>query len=308
MFGQEPYRTPWNFLGLPEDRSDPMPSRGWLLPVPCESTTSCGAGTRDRPAAILAAFRQVEFCDSEFDGKPAVDYGIPTTPPLNPVHRSPEAMVKPAEDAVAELFSGAPAPEVLGVVGCEHTISAGVARGLARARTAGSLVAVHVDAHLDMGEEHEGSPAVTGARDGGFWKYARFFGSAFAVFRAARPPFCAAVAAPDPRGRLLRDSAQCVGNKGNSSRSIRTACIHPSCRRLERRSLAEYPGSGCSRWLEPSERTRHARLYLSWSNWRLSMVSAHRIFWRPSPFASFPPVRWSAARIGAIHKRRRRHG
>jgi len=158
MTGRELYQTPWNFLGLPEDRTDSARSRAWLLPIPYESTTSYGAGTRDGPAAILAASRQVELYDHEFGCEPAVDYGIHTTLPLDPVHRSPEAMVRAIDEAVANLLSGAPQPEVLGVLGGEHTISAGVVRGLARARPTDSLVAVHVDAHADMREEYEGSP------------------------------------------------------------------------------------------------------------------------------------------------------
>lgn len=152
------YQAPWNFLGLPEDVADPVCARGWLLPIPYESTTSYRAGTRDGPAAILAASRQVELYDREFGGEPAKDYGIHTTLPLNPMHRSPEAMVRSVEDAVAEILSGSPRPEVLGVLGGEHTISAGVVRGLALSRTRDSLAAVHVDAHADMREEYEGSP------------------------------------------------------------------------------------------------------------------------------------------------------
>jgi agmatinase len=152
------YQTPYNFLGLPEDIADPARARGWLLPVPFESTTSYGAGTRDGPAAILAASRQVELYDHEFGTEPAMGYGIHTTLPLNPVHHSPEAMVRAVEDAVAAILSGRPRPEVLGVLGGEHSISAGVARGLARARTGDRLVAVHVDAHADLREEYEGSP------------------------------------------------------------------------------------------------------------------------------------------------------
>ena len=154
---QQLYQTPWNFLGLPEEISTPGRSRGWLLPIPYESTTSYGAGTRDGPAAILAASRQVELYDREFDCEPAMDYGVHTTLPLNLVHRSPEAMIRSVEVAVAELLSGNERPRVLGVLGGEHSISAGVVRGLARCVNPESLVVVHVDAHSDMREEYEES-------------------------------------------------------------------------------------------------------------------------------------------------------
>jgi agmatinase len=154
----ELFQTPWNFLGLPEEVSTPERALAWLLPIPYESTTSYGAGTREGPSAILAASRQVELYDREFDREPAMDYGIHTTLPLSLVHRSPEAMIQSVETAVAELLSGRRRPEVLGVLGGEHSISAGVVRGLVRALNPDSLVVVHVDAHSDMREEYEGSP------------------------------------------------------------------------------------------------------------------------------------------------------
>ncbi len=145
-------------MGLPEKISTPARSQGWLLPIPYESTTSYGAGTREGPAAILAASRQVELHDREFGGEPAMEYGIHTVLPLNLVHRSPEAMIQFVANAVEELLSGVHRPKVLGVLGGEHSISAGVVRGLARVVNPDSLVVVHVDAHSDMREEYEDSP------------------------------------------------------------------------------------------------------------------------------------------------------
>ena len=82
------------------------------------------------------------------------------------MRRSPEAMIDAIQAAVAGVLSGSPAPELLVVLGGEHTISAGVARGLAQARASsgetpaatgetpvllskgpGDLVAVQIDAH-----------------------------------------------------------------------------------------------------------------------------------------------------------------
>jgi agmatinase len=142
MTGRVHFQNPWNFLGLPEDIADAARARGWLLPIPYEATTSYGAGTREGPAAILTASRQVELYDLEFGREPAMDYGIHTLPPLDPEHSSPET----------------PRPEALGILGGEHSISAGVARGLKRKFNGAPLVAVHVDAHADMRAEYEGSP------------------------------------------------------------------------------------------------------------------------------------------------------
>jgi len=152
------FQSSWNFLGLPDELATPERARGWLLSVPYEATTSYGAGTREGPAAILAASRQVELYDHEFGCEPAMEYGVHTLAPMEPVVSSPDAMIQAIEDVVADLLSCEKHPEVLGVLGGEHSISAGVVRGLARARSAKNLVAVHVDAHADMRDEYEGSP------------------------------------------------------------------------------------------------------------------------------------------------------
>jgi agmatinase len=216
------FQAPWNFLGLPEKESGRENSQGWLLPIPYESTTSYGAGTREGPAAILAASRQVELYDQEFDAEPAMDYRIYTAPPLNPVHGSPEAMVEAIQDTVAELLAGAPQPKVLGVLGGEHTISAGVVRGLARVRSADSLVAVHVDAHADMREEYEGSPYSHACAARRILDICPIFqigirnlSSGEASFLRGRRDVRMVFAeeANDPKGRYLRELAQFVRGK-----------------------------------------------------------------------------------------------
>ena len=152
------FQASWNFLGLPDEIAAPDRARGLLLSVPYESTTSYGAGTRDGPAAIIAASRQVELYDYEFDCEPVLEYGIHTLAPMEPVVSSPDAMIRAVENVVAGLLSRKNPPGVLGVLGGEHSLSAGVVRGLAHTRSANNLVAVHVDAHADMREEYEGSP------------------------------------------------------------------------------------------------------------------------------------------------------
>jgi len=216
------FQMPWNFLGLPEDVSSPERSRGWLLPVPFEATTSYGAGTRDGPAAILTASRQVELFDREFEGEPAMSYGIHTTLPLDPVHHSPKAMAKVVEKAVKEILSGVKRPQVLGVLGGEHTISAGVVRGLARAQTADSLVAVHVDAHSDMREEYEGSPYSHACAAKRILEVCPIFQIGIRSLSSEESSFLRgsdnvrtvfAEDANDPKGRFLSDLAQFVRNK-----------------------------------------------------------------------------------------------
>lgn len=175
MANTELFQGGWNFLGLPQEFSDPARSRAWVLPVPYESTTCYGAGTREGPAAILAASRAIERYDRELGCEPARELGVHTLNPLL-IRRTPEEMISSIETAVAGILSGSPAPELLAVLGGEHTLSAGVARGLARhlkvngKRKKGKgpaaksqepvcdeLVAVQIDAHADLWDEYEGS-------------------------------------------------------------------------------------------------------------------------------------------------------
>jgi len=219
---RELYQAPWNFLGLPEEISTPARSQGWLLPIPYESTTSYGAGTREGPAAILAASRQVELYDREFDGEPALEHGIHTILPLNLVHRSPEAMIQSVDEAVADLLSGTQRPKVLGVLGGEHSISAGVVRGLARVVNPDSLVVVHVDAHSDMREEYEETPYSHACAAKRIQEICPIFQIGIRNLSSEEAAFlrgCKRVRttfseeATDPGGRFLQDLAQFVKKK-----------------------------------------------------------------------------------------------
>lgn len=152
------FQHPWNFLGMPPENAAPDSARAWVLPVPYEATTSYGAGTRRGPEAIITASRQVELYDREFGNEAAMKYGVHTVDPLALQHRSPGAMVDAVADAVAEILGGSPRPDVLCLLGGEHTISGGVARGLKQALKGKPLVAVQIDAHADLRDTYEDSP------------------------------------------------------------------------------------------------------------------------------------------------------
>jgi agmatinase len=87
-----------------------------------------------------------------------MDYGVHTMSPLALTHISPAAMVSLIEDAVNTILSGTPSPDVLAVLGGEHSISSGTAQGLSRVFTGDDLVAVQIDAHADLRDEYEDSP------------------------------------------------------------------------------------------------------------------------------------------------------
>jgi agmatinase len=159
MAAANPFQAAWNFLRMPEELASPSRSAGWVLPVPYESTTCYGAGTREGPAAILAASRQLEFYDVEFAAEPALEYGIHTLNALAPVHGAPDAMARVVRQTVAKISSPSslPRPRVLCMLGGEHSISPGALRGLADATGTKGLVAVQIDAHGDMRDSYEGS-------------------------------------------------------------------------------------------------------------------------------------------------------
>src|SRR5579883_3196141 len=144
---------PFNFLGLDPEHSSEAASQALVLPVPYELTTSYGTGTKDGPRAIIEASRQVEFYDAELGIEPAIEWGIHTLPFLPPDISSPDAAISEIQAAVRE-YAGT--GRLLAVLGGEHGMSVGVARGLADVH--GEFVTVQLDAHADLRESYEGTP------------------------------------------------------------------------------------------------------------------------------------------------------
>jgi agmatinase len=151
------FQPAWNFLGIPDHLATPDKAQAWVLPIPYEATTCYGTGTREGPAAIIAASRHAEAYDIEFHCEPCLLYGVHTMKPLASLNSSPEDMTHEVEETVAAILAGSPAPRLLAVLGGEHSISGGVVRGLARSVAKNKLVAVHIDAHGDLRDEYDGS-------------------------------------------------------------------------------------------------------------------------------------------------------
>jgi agmatinase len=142
-----------DFLGLDEAHCSFERARVRILPVPLEATVSYGGGTAAGPAAILAASRQVELYDRALDDEPALGYGIHTLDALELAGADPEAAVATIAGAVARACDGG---RLVVALGGEHTISAGVSRGLLEA-LGGPLTVVQIDAHSDLRESYDGS-------------------------------------------------------------------------------------------------------------------------------------------------------
>jgi len=148
----EPDHIPQTFLGIPASAAARASARVVVLPIPFEATTSYGSGTRDGPAAILAASRQVETYDPDLDVDLA-EAPIHTAAPLAPDFTSPSAMTDRIH-AGARRFV-ADGKWVLGLGG-EHSVTLGLAR--AAAEVHGPLSILQIDAHLDLRDTFEGTP------------------------------------------------------------------------------------------------------------------------------------------------------
>jgi agmatinase len=147
------FRGGYQFLGLPDGGTPYEEARAVILPVPYDSTTSYRAGTREGPAAILMASRNVELFDIELDCEP-LNEGVHTLPELEPDMRGPEATVKSVEKAFGALLADGKFPVMLGG---EHSLTTGAVRALARAYPKDFSV-LQLDAHADLRDEYENTP------------------------------------------------------------------------------------------------------------------------------------------------------
>ena len=142
-----PSEDPRAFLGVacPDEEA-----RVALLPVPYAGTVCYGEGTDEGPAAIIAASTQVELYDARFAREP-FKTGITTLPALD-VSGSPEDVSGRVEAEVGRILDDGKRPLLLGG---EHSISSGAIRA-AFHRLPG-LSVLHLDAHLDLRQEYEGT-------------------------------------------------------------------------------------------------------------------------------------------------------
>ena len=124
-----PWELPHTFLGLDEKASDFQASQAVIFPVPYESTTSFGGGTRSAPGAILEASRYIELWDQELVRDPST-MGIHTLPALELTREGAGPAMAELEGAYGRIL------ELLGdrfpvMLGGEHSISAPAIRAVA---------------------------------------------------------------------------------------------------------------------------------------------------------------------------------
>jgi N1-aminopropylagmatine ureohydrolase len=145
---------PENFGGLPDEHSQYTTSRAVIFPVPLERTTSYEHGTRNGPAAILAASRNMELYDEELEIEPYKEIGIHTLPAIDTADGT-------LDEVISEIFTaqlGLLEDEKFTVaLGGEHSLTPPLVS--ATAKKYKNLSVLQIDAHADLRDEYQGNPA-----------------------------------------------------------------------------------------------------------------------------------------------------
>jgi agmatinase len=145
---------PENFGGLPDEHSQYATSRAVIFPVPLERTTSYEHGTRNGPAAILAASRNMELYDEELEIEPYKEIGIHTLPAIDTADGT-------LDEVISEIFTaqlGLLEDEKFTVaLGGEHSLTPPLVS--ATAKKYKNLSVLQIDAHADLRDEYQGNPA-----------------------------------------------------------------------------------------------------------------------------------------------------
>lgn len=150
------WELPHTFLALDGAAADFDRAAAVILPVPYESTTSYGGGTRRGPHAIVDASRYIEVFDQELDCEAGTLLGIHTLPALDLTRAGATPAMAQLQAAYAQV-AGVAGDRFLMMLGGEHSVSSPAI--LAQAdRHDERLTVLQLDAHTDLRPEYEGTP------------------------------------------------------------------------------------------------------------------------------------------------------
>lgn len=144
-------------MGLDQPEDSFERASAVILPVPYESTTSFGGGTRRGPSALIEASRYLELYDQELGCESADLLGIHTLPALELTRAGAASAMDELRDAYARV-SDACAHRFLLMIGGEHSISSPAILAQADRHESG-LSVLQMDAHADLRAEYEGTPS-----------------------------------------------------------------------------------------------------------------------------------------------------
>jgi agmatinase len=145
---------PENFGGLPDEHSQYATSRAVVFPVPLERTTSYEHGTRNGPAAILAASRNMELYDEELELEPYKEIGIHTLPAIDTADGTLDEVITEIFTAQLGLLED---DKFTVALGGEHSLTPPLVS--ATAKKFKNLSVLQIDAHADLRDEYQGNPA-----------------------------------------------------------------------------------------------------------------------------------------------------
>jgi agmatinase len=145
---------PDNFGGIPEEHARYETSRAAIFPVPLERTTTYGHGTRNGPAAIIAASKNMELYDEELELEPYKEIGIHTLPPIDTMDGRLDEVITELFTAELALLDDEKFPVVLGG---EHSLTPPLVSAMAKKFK--DLTVLQIDAHADLRDEYQANPA-----------------------------------------------------------------------------------------------------------------------------------------------------
>lgn len=143
---------PIRFLGLQDQFAAYDRSRFVILPIPYDGTTSFQVGTRNGPARIIEASRQLEWFDEELE-REVHKPGIHTMHPLEPDASGPAAMHERVYKHARKIVRDG---KFLIGLGGEHSVTSGLVRAVASKHK--KLSILQIDAHLDLRDTYQESP------------------------------------------------------------------------------------------------------------------------------------------------------
>jgi N1-aminopropylagmatine ureohydrolase len=123
-----------------------------ILPIPYEATVTYGGGTKEGPAAILSASRQVELWDEEQNWDPSAAIQLATALPVYPEVSGPQAMLDKIRRLVQPWMQQG---KFIAALGGEHTITTALVQAAQTRYPDFSVVAL--DAHADLRDTYDGS-------------------------------------------------------------------------------------------------------------------------------------------------------
>ncbi|MFH1448520.1 MAG: agmatinase [Candidatus Micrarchaeota archaeon] len=137
---------PNNFCGMEDSKYEN--SKLVVFPVPFDSTAFYRPGSRNGPAAIIEASRNMEVYDIELQADPS-RMGIHTLEYLEPCRGDVEETIRRVEDVEKQLLVDSKIPVILGG---EHSVTAGALEAFDK-----GVDVLQIDAHADLRNEFEGS-------------------------------------------------------------------------------------------------------------------------------------------------------